>query len=234
MAKTILIIAAERGLGLGLAEQFFQRGWNVTATAREGAHTSALEAIAAQDPARLSLASIDVTQGAQIEPFLEQLGERRFDVIFFNAGIWGAAHQSVVEASDAELAEIMLTNTFGPIRLAHRLLGHLAPGGTYGFMSSHRGSIAINLEGGLELYRSSKVALNMLARGLWATERERRLTVLSIHPGWVNTKMGTLDGSIAAEMELEPSVRGVADVVERHMGSGENRYLDWEGRSLDW
>jgi NAD(P)-dependent dehydrogenase (short-subunit alcohol dehydrogenase family) len=92
-------------------------------------------------------------------------------------------------------------------------------------MSSHRGSIAINLEGGLELYRANKVALNMLARGL---------TVLSIHPGWMNTKMGTLDGTVDAEMELEPSVHGVADVVERDMGSGENSYLDWEGRPLNW
>jgi len=234
MAKSILIIAAERGLGLGLAEQFFQRGWSVTATYREGADSSALEALGRADPDRLSLATIDVTDKAQIAPFLARLGERRFDVIFFNAGIWGAAHQSIVEATDAELAEIMLTNTFGPIRLAHSLLGHLVPGGTYCFMSSHRGSIAINLEGGLELYRSSKVALNMLARGLWATERERNLTVLSIHPGWVNTQMGTLEGTVAAEMELEPSVRGVADVVERHMGSGENRYLDWQDQPLDW
>jgi hypothetical protein len=31
------------------------------------------------------------------------------------------------------------------------------PGGTLAFMSSRRGNIAINIEGGLELYRSSKV-----------------------------------------------------------------------------
>ena len=149
--------------------------------------------------------------------------------------IYGLLHQSVTEASDAEFAEIMLTNTFGPMRLAHRLLARLAvPGGTLAFMSSHRGSTAINFEGGLELYRASKAALNMLARGLWATNRDRNLTVLSIHPGWVRTAMGTLDGTIEPEMELEPSVRGVADVVERHRGSGENRYLDWEGKPLDW
>ena len=104
-------------------------------------------------------------------------------------------------------------------------------------MSSHRGSTAINLEGGLELYRASKVALNMLARGLWATNRDRGpsgLTVLSIHPGWVRTAMGTLDGTVEPEMELEPSVRGVADVVERHRGSGENLYVDWQDNQLEW
>ncbi|WP_411906707.1 SDR family NAD(P)-dependent oxidoreductase [Rhizobium mayense] len=233
-SKSILIIAAERGLGLALAEQFFQRGWNVTGTARRGTDTSALKAVGRDEPSRLSIAEIDVADAAQIEPFLAQLGERRFDVIFFNAGIWGATHQSVVEATDAEFGEIMLTNTFGPLRLAHRLLGHLAPRGTYCFMSSHRGSITINLEGGLELYRASKVALNMLARGLWASNQDRDLTVLAIHPGWVNTAMGTLDGTVEAEIELEPSVRGVADVVEHHMGSSENLYLDWQGQPLPW
>ncbi|TCP29201.1 SDR family oxidoreductase [Sphingomonas sp. BK235] len=234
MTKSILIVAAERGLGLGLAQQFFDRGWSVVGTARPAADAADLEGVGAADPARLSVATIDVTQADAIAPFLAELGERRFDVIYFNAGIWGAAHQSVAQASNAELAEIMLTNTFGPIRLAHRLLDHLTLGGTYCFMSSHRASIAINFEGGLELYRASKVALNMLARGLWATNRERAMTVLSIHPGWVSTAMGTLDGTVEAEMELEPSVRGVADVVERHMGSGDNLYLDWRGEKLDW
>ncbi len=237
MTKSILIIAAERGLGLGLARQFFHRGWSVTGTARAGASTEELEQVGASDPARLSLAEIDVTEAGQIGPFLAKLGGRRFDVIYFNAGIYGPLHQSVTEATDAEFAEIMLTNTFGPMRLAHRLLERLAPGGSYAFMSSHRGSTAINLEGGLELYRASKAALNMIARGLWATNRdrgERGLTVLSIHPGWVRTAMGTLDGTVEPEMELEPSVQGVADVVERHMGSGGNLYLDWEGQPLGW
>lgn len=234
MSKSILIVAADRGLGLGLAEQFFNRGWSVTGTLRPGHDASALEAIGAQEPGRLSVASLDVTDSAAVDPFVASLGERRYDVMYFNAGIYGPLHQSVTEATDAELSAVMLTNCFGPIRLAHRLLGNLAPNGTYAFMSSHRGSIEINLEGGLELYRASKVALNMLARGIWSTNRERNLTVLSIHPGWVRTAMGTLDGTVEPEMELEPSVLGVADVVERHMGSGENLYRDWEDRPLGW
>ena len=166
MPKSILIVAAERDLGLGLAGQFFQRGWRVTGTARTGVDTGDVEAAGAGDSSRLSIANIDVTDAGQIEPFLAELGESRFDVIYFNAGIYGPLHQSVMEARDAEFAEIMLTNTFGPIRLAHRLLDHLAPQGTSCFMSSHRGSTAINLEGGLELCRASKVALNMLAWSL--------------------------------------------------------------------
>jgi len=235
MTRSILIVAAERGLGLGLAEQFFDRGWNVVGTARAGADVTDLQSVGKSDPERLKIASIDVTDADQIAPFLASLGDQRFGLVYMNAGIWGARHQSVLEATDAELAEIMLTNTFGPVRLARHLLGHLVmPGGTLAFMSSHRGSIATNVEGGLELYRASKVALNMLARGIHAENRSKGLTVLSIHPGWARTAMGALNGAVDAEIELEPSVRGVTDVVEKHMGSGENFYIDYLDNRLDW
>ncbi len=201
-------------------------------TARPGDEAADLRAVGASDPSRLALGSIDVTDPAGIAPFLQTLGGRRFDVIFSNAGIWGPLHQSAVEATAAEVVDVMMTNTFRPIRLAHRLLPHLAEsGGTLAFMSSHRASIAIDHEGGLELYRASKAALNMLARGLHAQNKARGLTVLSIHPGWAATRMGTLDGTVSAEMEVGPSVRGV---VERHRGSGENLYRDWQDRPLDW
>ncbi len=116
MTKSILIVAAERGLGLGLARQFFDRGWSVTGTAKQDADIHDLQRIGDRDPSRLTTAFIDVTDAAQIAPFLSSLGDRRFDVIFFNAGIWGASHQSVLEATDTEFAQIMLTNTFGPMR----------------------------------------------------------------------------------------------------------------------
>ena len=46
--------------------------------------------------------------------------------------------------------------------------------------------------------------------------------------------MGTLGGTVAAEIELEPSVCGVADVVERRMGSGRQLFVDDLDRPLDW
>lgn len=230
---SILLIGAERGLGLGLAHQFLDRGWDVVATALPGSDTNALSAARDTCPDRLNIVLLDVTS-SDTQAFETSLGDRRFDVVFSIAGIWGAMHQSVEQASDAELADVMLVNCFGPIRLAHRLLNRLTPTGTYAFMTSHRASITINIEGGLELYRASKVALNMLARGIWASHRERDLTMLLIHPGWVKTEMGTLGGTVSAEMELEPSVRGVADIVERHRGSGDNLYVDWQDQPLAW
>ncbi len=232
--QSILIVAAERGLGLGLAEQFFGRGWAVVGTAREGANTDALRHVGTADPARLSVGYIDVTEAGQIGPLLASLGGRRFDVVYLNAGIYGPLHQSVLQATPEQVTEVMMTNAVGPARLARRLVGHLAPRGTLAFMSSHRASIAGNVEGGLELYRASKAALDMLSRGIYADLKPAGHTVLNIHPGWVNTDMGTLGGTVAAEIELEPSVRGVADVVEQHMGSGRQAYVVCQGQALDW
>ena len=232
--SSILIIAAERGLGLGVAEQFFLRGWRVFATALPGSDLTALRAVGATDPERLSIGRIDVTVPDQIASLEAELGERRFDVIYLNAGIYGPLHQSAVEATSAEVQEIMLTNTFGPIRLARRLVPRLHERGTIAFMSSHRGSVAGNVEGGLELYRASKAGLNMLARGIYADIKDQGHTVLSIHPGWVATAMGTLDGTVEAEIDVETSVRGVADVVEQNRLSGQHLYLNYQGNQLPW
>jgi NAD(P)-dependent dehydrogenase (short-subunit alcohol dehydrogenase family) len=232
--KAILIVGAERGLGLGLAQQFFQRGWAVTGTARPGVNVDALRNVGASDSSRLDIGSIDVVDPGQIDPFERALGDRKFDVIFMNAGIWGPLHQSVLQATPAEVTDVFMTNTIGPIRLARRLLGRLNGRGTLCFMSSHRASITGNIEGGLEMYRASKAAQNMLSRGIYADLKESGVTVLNIHPGWVNTDMGTLGGTVAYEIELEPSVRGVADVVERYMGSGQQLFLDYQDNELAW
>jgi len=223
---SILIIGAERGLGLGLAEAVKIDGWEVTGTVRHGADTTALEKVA-------SVAHVDVTRADQIDPLREEL-EGSFDVIFLVAGVFGPLHNSVVEATDAEFAEIMLTNCFGPIRLAHRLLDRLKPQGTIAVMSSHRGSITLNTEPGmkLDLYRVSKAGLNMLARTLHADHPD--LTVLSIHPGWAATAMGTLDGTVEAEISVDESVNGMVGVLKAHIGTGENLYLDWQGNPLPW
>ncbi len=57
LMQSILIVGAERGLGLSLAQTLNARGWSVTGTAREGrADTKALGSVA-------KVAHIDVTKG---------------------------------------------------------------------------------------------------------------------------------------------------------------------------
>ena len=234
--QSILIIGAEKGLGHGLTAAYLERDWDVFATHLPESDTSALRALAEIYPGNLMTGEVDVTNSAHIGPLLDRLRERQSDVIFMVAGIYGPLHQSVLQASDAEFQQIMLTNAFGPARLARHLLPVLKPAGSLVFLSSHRGSIASKTEPGigLELYRASKAALNMLARCIYRDISQGEQTVLSIHPGWVATAMGTLDGTVDAEIDVKTSVNGMISVIEQHRNARSHLFLDYENNSWPW
>jgi NAD(P)-dependent dehydrogenase (short-subunit alcohol dehydrogenase family) len=233
--KHILIIAAERGIGLGLAEEFATRGWRVTATRRHPDPADGLEGLRGRLPDLVRTAQVDTTDPASVDaPVAARAGET-FDVVYHNAGVWGPMHQSTLEATPDEVAELFMVNAVAPLRIVRRLLDRLpAAGGTIGFSTSLRGSVRQNVEGRMDLYRASKAALNMLTRGLWAEVQSAGHTVLNIHPGWVATDMGTLGGTVQAEIDVPTSVRGVADVIEARRGSNEQVFVDWQNAEIAW
>ena len=229
-SKTVVIIGASRGLGLGLAREFACRGWRVTATARSAATASELaDAVAASD-GRIAVEEVDIDRAESIDALAAQLAGRRFDLVFINAGVSGPEHQSVDAATPQELGALMYTNAVAPIRIARRLLPLVADGGTVAFMSSNMGSIGGNLSGGMDLYRASKAALNSLTRGFVANDvRDRPIAVLTMHPGWVRTAMGGPD----APLSIKESVAGLADVIEASRPPG-HRFVDYQGAELPW
>lgn len=216
--KSILIFGASRGIGLGLATEFARRGWRVIATERS--HSPDLRAVSA-----IEVHTADVTDPESYADIALKGGS--LDVVLINAGISGARHQSADQATGEEVAEVMMTNAFGPARAGRALLPAIKAGGTLAFMSSLMGSIA-DSSGGFELYRSSKAAQNMLAKGIAEQDaRQRDIAVLSLHPGWVKTDMG---GS-AAPLTVEESVAGLADVLAEAGGAGYH-FVDYTGKSL--
>ncbi|NNC51680.1 MAG: SDR family NAD(P)-dependent oxidoreductase [Erythrobacter sp.] len=214
MTKHVLIVGASRGIGLGLAEEFRSRGWNVTGTERSRSdELHALEGVAVD--------TLDVTDPST---FGNVTGE--FDAVIVNAGITGAQHQSSEQATPEEVANVMMTNAFGPAHLGKKLLPQIKQCGSLSFMSSLMGSIE-DSSGGYELYRTSKTAQNMLAKGIAEQDAsERDVTVLSLHPGWVQTDMGGPN----AHITVEESAKGLADVIEN--ASGGYAYLDYTGKAL--
>ena len=219
--KSILIIGASRGIGLGLAKAFAQRGWAVHATERDRSD----DLHDAAEGASITVHTADVTDPESYSDL--GMGERSLDVILVNAGITGAKHQDAAQATSEEVAHVMMTNAFGPARAAKTLLPLLKDGGTLAFMSSLMGSID-DSSGGYDLYRTSKAAQNMLAKGLAEQDgKGRDIEVLSLHPGWVQTDMGGPD----ATLTIDESVTGLADVIERSGGAG-YRFVDYSGKEL--
>ena len=221
MSKSILIIGASRGIGLGLAKELAGRGWRVHATERDRSD----DLHDAADGGDMTIHTADVTEPESYANL--GIADQSLDAILVNAGISGAEHQDAAKATSEEVAHVMMTNAFGPARAGKTLLPLLKDGGTLALMSSLMGSID-DSSGGYDLYRTSKTAQNMLAKGLAEQDaKERDVQVLSLHPGWVQTDMGGPN----ATLTIEESVSGLADVIESSGGGG-YRYVDYKNENL--
>ncbi|WGM32057.1 SDR family oxidoreductase [Brevundimonas sp. NIBR11] len=227
MSKAILIVGASRGLGLGLVAEHLKRGFDVVATVRKPADETELKALPGAE--RLTVLQADVTSDDDIARLAAKV-PGLLDVVFVNAGVIGP--KSVVDASPAELDKAFHTNVFGPIRLAHALIGKMRDKtGVLALMSSRMGSIGEQSSGHSAVYRSTKAAQNSLARSLWLTEaKDRGVTVLSIHPGWVKTDMGGQN----ADIDIETSVSGIADQLAANIGADAHRFIDYRGKDIAW
>lgn len=227
--STALVAGASRGLGLGLARELFGRGWSVIGTARDAQKAEGLQQLAAASDGRVVVETLDIDDPQELEALAGRLKDRRIDLLFVNAGISGA-HGPIERSTDEDLLRVMQTNAIGPIRLAQRLLPQVVDGGKIAFMTSLMGSITDNGSGGFDLYRISKASLNMLTRSFVATAvKDRNVTVLSLHPGWVRTDMG----GAAAPLTVQESVQGLVNVLEARQ-SGKHQFLDYRGRELPW
>jgi NAD(P)-dependent dehydrogenase (short-subunit alcohol dehydrogenase family) len=223
--RRALIVGASRGIGLGLAEELAARGWHVFASQRSRSEGLTQ---AAEDN-EIEVVTCDVTDPASVEALAGRIEPGSLDVVLVNAGIMGSERQSAATATAAEVTEIMMTNAVGPARAARVLLPLLRDGGTLAFTTSRMGSIAES-SGGYDLYRMSKAAQNMLARGLFEQEAKRRgIAVLSLHPGWVQTDMG----GATAPLTVSQSVSGLANVLEAGHPA-EHRFLDYRGVEIAW
>ena len=226
--KSALIIGASRGLGLGLAREHLDRGWRITATVRT--RSPDLEALREASNGRLVIETVDISDAKGVAALGARLKGQTFDLLFLNAGIMVGRGLPLAEVADADIASIFLTNAMNPIRTADALLAHVAPGGMVAFMSSILGSIGTNDDGRAELYRASKAALNSLIRSFHARHAARDFTVLALHPGVVRTSMGGPN----APLDIDTSVRGVADVIAARWGAGGQAFVDYRNAVVPW
>jgi len=223
--RSILIIGASRGLGLGLAGEFAAQGWAVTATVRSAAQP-ALQALPG-----VRVEQLEMTDPSSLEQLAVRLSGQRFDVIFVNAGVAGPAHHSTAQANAEEMGQLFLTNAVAPLRVAERLLPNLAAEhGLIVFMSSILGSIEAGAGLGMPLYGASKAALNHLVQCFVRDQDNPQLGVLLMHPGWVRTDMGGAD----APLDIASSCKGMVEQIGAAVGQPGLRYLDYQGNALPW
>lgn len=229
MEKTALIIGASRGLGFALVQEYLDREWQVVATVREKSG-SALHELSEGSSSRLEVEKLDITDLNQILSLKRRLQDRKFDLLFVNAGISSDRPEPIGEVATEEFIRVMVTNALSPMRIVENFDINVAGNGIIGVMSSGQGSVADNNGGGFEVYRASKAALNMLMRSYAARHSQDNRSLLLIAPGWIKTDMGGSD----ARYSIEEAIPRVVDTINAQANKSGLQYLDQFGKVVRW
>lgn len=226
-----LITGANRGIGLEHARQLLERTWTITAAVRDPEAASELKALDPGD-GRLRVVPYDASDLTAAEKLKSQV-EGPIDILFANAGVMGPKTQDDFRtAASEDFLDVVRVNTVAPLALAGAFADRVAASQmkVIALQSSRMGSIADNDSGGRYIYRASKAALNAVGKSLSVDLKDKGVTVLILHPGWVRTDMGGPNGLLT----VKECVDGQLDLIARANPAMNGRFFHSNGQDLPW
>jgi len=242
--KTAVVTGAGRGIGRGLALHLAREGAGVVvndpggSVRGEGGDLSVAEQVAEEirvgsGRAMASTDSVATWEGARaiIQTAMDHFG--RVDILINNAGIYPASDTSGFGHTNyAEWMTAFNINTMAPLKMAEAFAQHITRSKKKSIvtLTSLMASIADNSSGGSYLYRSSKAAANMVVKSLAVDLRQKGITSVAFHPGWVQTDMGGPNAMIPAAQ----SVSGMRKVISNLTLADSGKFFDYEGHVLPW
>ena len=227
--KSVVVVGATKGLGLALTEEYLGHGWRVVATSLEP--SAGLDKLAQEFGTRLQVVELDITSRADTVRLQAALEGQRIDVLHIVAGVFQRTTAPIWEQPAQEILRLLETNSIGALRLAELLGPQVPQGGVFAFTSSGMGSLWRNDRGDVDLYRVSKVALNMLVRSFAARHRESGRATLLLCPGWAKTDMGGPDATV----EVSDSARGMYQLVATAQPNPAGAvFREYTGNEIPW
>ena len=225
----VLITGANRGLGLEFTKQYAADGWNVLACCRHPQSALDLQALAKVN-ANISIQALDVADFAQIDALALQLKDESIDVLINNAGVYPAS--SFGDTNYQAWAEGFKVNSMAPLKMAEAFVQHITRGQLkkIATLSSKMGSLDDNTSGESYSYRSSKTAVNMVMKSLSIDLKPYGISVVTLHPGWVQTDMGGSNALISAHT----SVSGLREVIESLSLESTGKFIAYDGKAIHW
>ena len=221
-----LITGANRGIGLELTRQLLESGYSVHATYRktEGGLTELVHPL-------LHLHQLDVRSDEAIAAVASAI-DGGLDLLINNAGIADGRWASVEDIDFEVVSEVIEVNAIAPVRVTRGLLPALerAGGGTVVMMTSLMASIADCHSGRSYAYRASKTALNMLTVAMKNELLDRNISLMLLHPGWVETDMGGPN----APLQPKESVEGILKRIHEQTLEMSGRFVQYDGAHLPW
>jgi len=222
----ILIIGANRGLGLEFAKQYSNKENNVFATTRNKNNAKELYSIK-----NIKVFELDLNSDKSLDNFIKDISTQKIDILIHNAGIFRDEQLDEDLDINAWINEMRI-NAVVPIILARKLKNNIQMGSDKKiiFISSQMGSIDDNYSGRFYFYRSSKSALNSAAKSLSIDWKEDGISILILHPGWVKTDMGGDN----AKLEIPDSISQMIKVINDLNLTNSGSFVNYAGEKLEW
>ena len=224
---TVLVTGSNRGIGLELARQYAADGWRVIACCRAPAKAPELKRL----DGKVEIHPLEVTSRESIDALVKALKGTPVDVLINNAGLHG--DRTPFGATDPELwKKILEVNVIAPMQVTAALLDNVSASAQRKVIAitSKVGSIGDGPTGGSYAYRTSKTALNMAMANAAHELKAHGITIVLIHPGWVQTDMG----GPSAPVSIDQSVAGIRRVIDKATQAETGHFYDYTGRQLPW
>jgi NAD(P)-dependent dehydrogenase (short-subunit alcohol dehydrogenase family) len=172
---------------------------------------------------------LDVTNADSIAALGWKLDDEKIDTAWLVAGVYGPRHAGF--PTQDEFDSVMHTNVLAAMRLLP-IVGPLvaATGGRLGVLSSRMASIGERTSPAGSLYRASKAALNSVLKDASLTWGPQGATLVSFHPGWVQTDMG----GPGASLTVEDSARNLRNTLALADASANGTFLNHDGKPIAW
>ena len=228
---TVLITGTNRGIGLEFAKQFIARGDTLLATCRDIASATELDRLKVNNE-KLQIFELDVSSQESMESLPEKLEGQAIDIFINNAGVYGPRDSEFGNVSTGEWAKVFQINAKAPMILTQLLIDNLHDGSEKKliYISSKMGSIDDNKGGGSYVYRSSKAALNAVAKSIAVDLGNSGYSVAVLHPGWVQTDMGGPNALIDAGTSVSNMINVIDNLNTQNSGS----FFNYDGVIIPW
>ena len=251
----VIVVGGSRGIGLEFVKQCLQKWADVVATHREDLPPQNLQTLLEEYPDNLSFLQMDVGDSKSVASAAAELRSRRkpgeefipLTHIIHSAGAYfpgmsfdgsargGRKPQPVVTEHD--MIESFRINAVGPLLMAQSFVPLLGKASSrpakdlpvLSILTSKVGSVYDNSSGGTYAYRSSKSALNQIAKSI-SVDFAGEVSVVLLHPGYVRTDMTSGNGLI----DTDQSVEGMLRAVESTDASVGFRFVDYKACIIPW